>query len=219
MTIRRIPIVESIMSANDELAARNRRSLDAHGVYAINVMASPGAGKTSLILSSIEALRGRRVLAAIEGDLASNVDAVKIREAGASAIQINTGGGCHLDATQVQQALGQLPLDDIDLLLIENVGNLVCPVGFALGEHCRVAISSVPEGDDKPLKYPSIFANVDALVINKIDLLPYIPFDMDAFQRLVKALNPGIRIFVVSCTTGAGLDEWIEWLMELAAKS
>lgn len=212
-----IPVIERIMSANDELALRNREILDEYKVHAINVMASPGAGKTSLIVRTIEALSGKRVVGAIEGDLASNIDAETIRATGAPAVQINTGGGCHLDAAQVQKALTQLPLRDIDLLFIENVGNLVCPVGFALGEHTRVAISSVPEGDDKPHKYPSIFANVDALIINKTDLLPYIPFDVTEFCRLVRTLNPLIRIFQVSCATGAGVDEWGKWLIDLTA--
>lgn len=218
MSTKRIPVIERIMSANDELALRNRATLDAHGIHAVNIMASPGGGKTSLILRTAEALKGRRSLAVIEGDLASTVDADKVRAAGVPAVQINTGGGCHLDAIQIQQALEQLPLDEIDLVFIENVGNLVCPVGFALGEHTRVAISSVPEGDDKPHKYPSIFANVDALVINKVDLLPYIPFDMPAFRRLVRGLNPDIRLFEVSCVTGAGLEAWAQWLIELTDK-
>lgn len=217
MSTRRIPVIERIMRANDDLALRNREILDAHRVQAINIMASPGAGKTSLIIRTFQALEGRLRVAAIEGDLASEVDSDRVRAAGAPAVQINTGGGCHLDAVQVQKALGDLLLDDIDLLFIENVGNLICPVGFALGEHMRVAISSVPEGDDKPHKYPSIFANVDALVINKTDLLPYIPFDMAEFQRLVRGLNPDIPIFEVSCVTGAGMDEWTDWLIELTS--
>jgi len=214
----RIPIVERIMGANDELAIHNRQMLDACGVHAINVMASPGAGKTSLILNAIRAQRGRRRIGVIEGDVASNVDTVKVQSEGSPAVQINTGGGCHLDAGQVQQALNELPLADLDLLFIENVGNLICPVGFALGEHTRLAIASVPEGDDKPYKYPSIFANVDALVINKSDLLPYIPFNMPEYLRLVRTLNPEIRIFTLSCATGEGIDEWISWLLELAPK-
>ena len=217
MSSRRIPVIERIMGANDTQAAINRGTLDSYGIHAVNVMASPGAGKTSLILSTIQALAGRLRLVAIEGDLASSVDADKLRSAGIPAVQINTGGGCHLDAVQVQNALRELPLNEADLLFIENVGNMVCPVGFALGEHTRVAISSVPEGDDKPHKYPSIFANVDALVINKIDLLPYVQFDLAEFRRLVQGLNPGIAIFEVSCTTGAGIGEWADWLVELTA--
>jgi hydrogenase nickel incorporation protein HypB len=215
MTTKKIPVIERIMSANDEVALENRSILDEHNTHAINIMASPGAGKTSLIVSTIEALKGRRRVAAIEGDLASTVDTEKVEAAGVPAVQINTGGACHLDANQIHDALGELPLDDVDLLFIENVGNMVCPVGFALGEHTRVAISSVPEGDDKPHKYPTIFANVDVLVINKTDLLPHLPFDVAEFRRLARSLNPDIRIFEVSCITGEGFDEWSEWLVQL----
>ncbi|MEA3408242.1 MAG: hydrogenase nickel incorporation protein HypB [Chloroflexota bacterium] len=215
MTTKKIPVIERIMSANDKVALENRRILDEHNTHAINIMASPGAGKTSLIVSTIKALKGRRRVGAIEGDLASTVDSEKVKAAGVPAAQINTGRMCHLDANQVHDALGELPLDDIDLLFIENVGNMVCPVGFALGEHTRVAVSSVPEGDDKPHKYPTIFANVDVLVINKTDLLPHLPFDVAEFRRLAKSLNPDVRIFEVSCVTGEGLDEWSEWLVQL----
>ena len=215
---KRIPVIERIMRANDRQALANRAVFDQHGVHAVNIMAAPGAGKTSLILSTIKALDGRLRAGAIEGDLASTVDTDKLLAAAIPAVQINTGGGCHLDANQVGGALGALPLDDLDLVFIENVGNLVCPVGFALGEHTRVGISSVPEGDDKPHKYPTIFANVDALIVNKIDLMPYLPFDMAEFERLVSSLNPDIRFFPVSCVTGEGLEEWATWLIELASK-
>ena len=219
MTPEQIPVVEQILGANDAAAARNRALLDAHGVHGVNVMASPGAGKTTLITRTALALRERRRVAVIEGDVASSVDADKVRALGLPAVQINTGGGCHLDALQVGAALDQLPLSEVDLLFIENVGNLICPVGFDLGEHTRVAIASVPEGDDKPHKYPGIYSAVDVLVISKADLLPYIPFDLDEFRRLVRSLNPDIAIFVVSCTTGAGMDEWIEWLLRRATKT
>ena len=215
MSPKRIPVVERIMGANDTLALENRARLDAHGVHGINVMASPGAGKTTLLIETARRLAGQRRMAVIEGDVASDVDATQVRAAGVPAVQINTGGGCHLDATQLRQGLDQLDLDGVDLLFIENVGNLICPVGFALGEHTRVALASVPEGDDKPHKYPSIYANVDALVITKVDLLPWIPFDRAEFRRLVRSLNPSIRLFEVSCISGAGLGEWIAWLLEL----
>ncbi|MFO7917162.1 MAG: hydrogenase nickel incorporation protein HypB [Anaerolineae bacterium] len=215
MTTKKIPVIERIMSANDEVALENRRILGEHNTHAINIMASPGAGKTSLIVSTVKALKGRRRVGAIEGDLASTVDTEKVQAAGVPAVQINTGGACHLDANQIHDALEELPLDDVDLLFIENVGNMVCPVGFALGEHTRVAISSVPEGDDKPHKYPTIFANVDVLVINKTDLLPHLPFDTAEFRRLAQSLNPDVRIFEVSCVTGEGLDAWSEWLIQL----
>jgi hydrogenase nickel incorporation protein HypB len=205
--------VEQILSANDRIAQENRKLLDEHGVVAVNVMASPGAGKTSLILHSIEALRGELRVGVIEGDIAGHVDADKVGQAGVPVVQINTGGGCHLDAPQVQSALEQLPLDDLDLILIENVGNLVCPTGFALGEHVNMMIANVPEGHDKPIKYPGMFTVVDALVLNKMDLLPYIDFDREAFHTAVRALNPQAPIFEVSCKTGEGIAAWAEWLM------
>jgi hydrogenase nickel incorporation protein HypB len=208
----KVTVVENVLKANDQIAAQNQRTLDEKKTVAVNLMASPGAGKTSLLMRTVETLRGRLRIGAIEGDTASQVDADKVASAGTPVIQINTGGGCRLDANMVRPALEQLPLDEIDLLLIENVGNLVCPAGLALGQHVDVVIASVPEGDDKPYKYPGIFIAVDAVVINKIDLLPYLDFDMPAFRELVKGLNPEARIFEVSCTTGEGFDEWAEWL-------
>lgn len=213
----RIPVVERIMKANDDVAASNHQLLDEHGVHAVNIIAAPGAGKTSLILAVSVALAGRVRVGVIEGDLASDVDAQKVRAAGLPVYQINTGGGCHLDARQVRVALDQMPLDEIDLLLIENVGNLVCPVNFVLGEHTRLGISSVPEGDDKPHKYPTIFANVDALALNKADLLAFMPFDVAEFERLVRSLNPEIAVFQVSSTVGTGIDALADWLAGLAA--
>jgi len=218
MSPDQVPVVERILGANEDLAARNRQVLDMHHVHGVNVMASPGAGKTTLIIRTAQALQGRRSIAVIEGDIASSVDAEKVRAAGVPAVQINTGGNCHLDAVQVQKALGQLSLEGVDLLFIENVGNLICPVAFDLGEHTRVALASVPEGDDKPHKYPGIYAAVDALVITKTDLLPWVPFNLAEFRRLVRGLNPDIRLFEVSSVTGAGLDEWVQWLMELTAR-
>jgi len=209
---REVAVVERILSANDRVALENRKLLDEKGVVAVNVMASPGAGKTSLILRSIEALRGRLRVGVIEGDVAGRVDADKVIEAGAPAVQINTGGGCHLDAPQVQQALAQLPLDEIDLLFIENVGNLICPTEFKLGEHANIMIANVPEGHDKPIKYPAMFTAVDALVLNKVDLMPYIDFDPDAFRTAFRALNAEAPLFEVSCKTGQGIEAWAEWL-------
>jgi len=208
-----LPVVEKILSANDLLALENRALLDTHGILAVNVMASPGAGKTSLILHSIQALRGRLRVGVIEGDVAGRVDADKVAETGTPVVQINTGGGCHLDAPQVQSALKQLPLDQIDMLFIENVGNLICPTGFALGEHVNVMIANVPEGHDKPIKYPGMFAAVDALILNKIDLMPYVDFDLEAFRTAVRALNPAAPLFEVSCKTGEGLEAWADWLL------
>ena len=174
----------------------------------------PGAGKTSAILRAIESLQGRLRVGVIEGDVAGHVDADKVAQAGAPVVQINTGGGCHLDAPQVQNALRQLPLSEIDLLFIENVGNLICPAGFALGEHLNLMVASIPEGHDKPIKYPGMFTVVDALLLNKIDLMPYLDFDLEAFRTAVRALNADAPLFEVSCKTGAGIEEWAEWLIQ-----
>lgn len=211
---KQIPVVEKILSANELVALENRKWLDTHGVVAVNIMASPGAGKTSVILRAIESLQGRLRVGVIEGDVAGHVDADKVAQAGAPVVQINTGGGCHLDAPQVQNALRQLPLSEIDLLFIENVGNLICPAGFALGEHLNLMVASIPEGHDKPIKYPGMFTVVDALLLNKIDLMPYLDFDLEAFRTAVRALNADAPLFEVSCKTGAGIEEWAEWLIQ-----
>ena len=213
----RIPVVENIMSANDQIAAENRARLDAAGVYALNVMASPGAGKTALIEETVKRLAGRLRLGVIEGDLATSLDAERTEAAGAVSVQINTGGNCHLEGWMVRDALARLPLADLDLVIVENVGNLVCPSGWALGTHRRVLVASVPEGDDKPYKYPTMYHGVDTLVINKIDLLPYVTFDMARFRRGVETLNPGLTTFALSCRTGDGLDAWVTWLAEQVA--
>ena len=213
---QRVSVVENILSANDRLAGENRSRLDAAGVCALNLMASPGAGKTSLIEHTIERLSNRLRLAVIDGDIATSLDADRAAAAGALAVQINTGGECHLDAVMLQGALNQIDLSRIDLLIVENVGNLVCPANFRLGTHRSVLIASVPEGDDKPYKYPGMYRGVDALVINKIDLLPYVPFRMDYFQRGVEMLNPGVVTFPLSCRTGEGLENWIDWVIEHA---
>jgi hydrogenase nickel incorporation protein HypB len=207
-----IPIEEQILSANDRVAGDNRARLDSAGVFAINLMASPGAGKTSLILAALEALPGRLRLGVIEGDLAGSIDADRAAAAGIPAVQINTGGECHLDAVMIRDVLDSLPLDRIDLLIVENVGNLVCPAAFKLGTHRNLLIASIPEGDDKPYKYPGMYRGVQALVVNKIDLLPYVPFRMDYFQRGVEALNPGLVTFPLSCRTGEGLPAFADWL-------
>lgn len=209
----RIPVVENILSANDRIAQRNRDMLDQLGVYAINIMASPGAGKTSFILKMLEALNGRLKLGVIEGDLATSIDAEKAMAAGLPAVQINTGGECHLDAVMLADALPALPLNDLDLVMVENVGNLVCPANFQIGTHLNVLIASIPEGDDKPYKYPGMYRGVQVLIINKIDLLPYVPFNMDYFRKGVEILNPGVAVFPVSCKTGDGMDAWVDWLV------
>jgi hydrogenase nickel incorporation protein HypB len=208
----RIPVVEKIMSANDRLAVENRATLNEAGIFSLNLMASPGAGKTSLIEHTVRDLSNRLRLAVVDGDVASNIDADRAAAAGAKAVQINTGGECHLDAVMLQSALKELPLAEIDFLLVENVGNLICPAGFKLGTHKSVLIASVPEGDDKPYKYPGMYRGVDALVINKVDLLPYVEFDMSYFQRGVEILNPGLVSFPMSCKTGEGVDAWLAWV-------
>jgi len=218
MTTKRVAIVERIMSANDRLAEENRQLLAERGILALNLMASPGAGKTSLIGRTLEVLRGRLRLAAIEGDLASTIDADHLAAMGIPTVQINTGGGCHLEAQMVQQALEELPLDELDLIIIENVGNLVCQAAFQLGAQRRAVIASVPEGDDKPYKYPSIYRGIEALILNKTDLLPYVEFDVDYFRRGIEVLNPGVAFFPLSCRTGEGLETWIRWLEEAVAE-
>lgn len=213
----RIPVVERILSANDKLAEENQSRLDASKVFGVNLMASPGAGKTSLIEQTLPRLAVKLRVAVVDGDIASSIDADRASAAGASvAVQVNTGGECHLDAVMLHQALGQIKLDTVDLLMVENVGNLICPADFRLGTHKSVLIASIPEGDDKPYKYPGMYRGVDALVINKIDLLPYIDFKMDYFQMGVEALNPGLVTFPVSCRTGEGIDAWVDWLLENA---
>jgi hydrogenase nickel incorporation protein HypB len=210
----RVPVVENIFSANDRLASENRQRLDRSRTFTLNIMASPGAGKTLLIEKTIQALRNEVSLAVIDGDIATSLDADRAAAAGATAVQINTGGECHLDAVMLQSALNQLELERYDLLIVENVGNLVCPVSFKLGAHRSVLVASIPEGDDKPYKYPTAYQGVDALVINKIDLLPYVPFRMDYFREGVAALNPGLVTFPLSCLAGDGLPAWIAWIRQ-----
>jgi len=209
-----VSVVENIMSANDRLAAKNKERLDAAGVVAINLMASPGAGKTSLITRTVEALRDDLAIGAVDGDVATTIDADRIAASGIPAVQINTGGACHLDAVMLQEALPQLPLDELDLLIVENVGNLVCPASFDLGVHRSVLIASVPEGDDKPYKYPVMYRGVDAVILNKIDVLDAFDFDIDYFRRGVEALNPGLTFLSLSCKTGEGFEAWLTWLRE-----
>ena len=210
----RVSVVEDILSANDQLAASNRERLDRAGIFAINLMASPGAGKTSLITRTVEALRDDFRIGAVDGDIATTLDADRIAALGIPAVQVNTGGACHLDAVMLQEALPQLPLEELDLLIVENVGNLVCPASFELGVHRKVLIASVPEGDDKPYKYPVMYRGVDAVILNKMDVLDAFDFDVDYFRRGVEALNPGLRFLPLSCKTGEGLAAWLDWLRE-----
>jgi hydrogenase nickel incorporation protein HypB len=213
-----IKVVKDILGANEQIAQKNQQLFDSNKVFVVNLMSSPGAGKTSLILQTIKRLKGKTRLGVIEGDVSSSLDAEAIGKEDVPVVQINTGGECHLDASMTSTALGNLPLRDIELLLIENVGNLICPAEFVLGEHRRVLISSIPEGDDKPFKYPLMFHEADAVLINKIDLLPHLKFDVDAFSKAIKGINQKVKIFPVSCTTGEGIDEWVSWLMSQMGK-
>jgi len=209
----RVQVVEKILNANDQVAGLNRVKLDEKRIFSINLMASPGSGKTSLILQTIQGLNTRMQIGVIEGDTAPvTIDADKILAAGMPAVQVNTGGECHLDAVMIDRALNALPLVNLDLVIVENVGNLICPAAFNLGTHANVLIASVPEGDDKPYKYPNIYRGLDVLIINKIDLLPYVSFDMEYFQQGVELLNPGLVTFPISCKTGEGIEKWIDWL-------
>ena len=208
-----IKVLKDILSANEQIAERNRQLLDSKGVFAVNLMSSPGAGKTSLILETIRKLKGKIRVGVIEGDVSSSVDAEKVGKEGVPVLQINTGGTCHLDANMLLSALSNMPLQDIELLIIENVGNLICPASFALGEHKRVLISSIPEGDDKPFKYPLMFDIADAVLINKIDLLPYLKFDIRGFSQAVRGINGKVELFQISCATGQGIQEWVSWLL------
>ena len=209
-----ISIKEEILSENKELAAVLREKLNREGVFLVNFMSSPGSGKTSLIVRTIQGLVDSFKMAVIEGDVDSAVDAERVAQEGVPAVQLKTGGSCHLTAAMVEKGLGALGLASIDLLFLENIGNLICPVGSDTGAHLNVAILSVPEGDDKPLKYPRIFQTADAFVVNKTDVLDYFDFDVDVFRKRIKRLNPGAPIFQVSCKTGEGTDRWCSWLKE-----
>lgn len=209
-----IDLKQPILDKNDRLADENRRLFAEKHVFVLNILASPGSGKTSTILATIEALRDEFNIAVIEGDIASSVDSEKIKAQGIAAVQINTGGACHLESDMIKRAVDVLDLDDLDLILLENVGNLVCPTDFDLGENAKVMILSVPEGDDKPLKYPGVFQVSQAVVLNKIDTKPVFNFDQEAFCDHVKQLNPQAPIFPLSATTGEGVEAWAEWLAE-----
>jgi len=209
-----IKVLKPILGANDQPAEENRKLLEENHIVAVNITASPGAGKTSLIMATIRALKGEFGLGVVEGDISSAIDAETVGKEGIPVVQINTGGACHLDATMISNALNNLPVQDIDVLIIENVGNLICPASFALGEHRNILVASVPEGHDKPHKYPVMFSKSDAVVLNKIDLMPYVDFDIDSFTRAVNGLREGATIFPLSCKTGEGMDRWIAWIRE-----
>ena len=208
-----IKVLKNILSANEQIAERNRQLFKSNDIFVVNLMSSPGAGKTSLILETIKGMKGKARVGVVEGDISSSMDAEAVGKTGVPVIQINTGGACHLDAGMVNNAIENLPLQSIDLVLIENVGNLVCPAEFVLGEHRKVLISSIPEGDDKPFKYPLMFNVADAVLINKTDLLPYLKFDIKTFSQAIKGINEKLDIFQVSCVTGQGIGQWVSWLL------
>jgi hydrogenase nickel incorporation protein HypB len=209
---RMVQIEQDILAKNDAYAAQNRRWFDDHGVFALNLVSSPGSGKTTLLVRTIDALKDKLPLAVIEGDQQTSVDAERIRATGARAIQINTGKGCHLDAHMVGHALERLPVADDGVLMIENVGNLVCPAAFDLGEAHKVVILSVTEGEDKPLKYPDMFRAASLMLLNKSDLLPHLSFDVDRAIGYARRINPGLRVIRTSSVNGEGLDDWLAWI-------
>jgi hydrogenase nickel incorporation protein HypB len=209
---RTIEVKKEILGVNSRTADNNRSLLDKYNVRMINIMSSSGSGKTSLIMKTIEHLRDKYRIAVIEGDVASSIDADRINGLGIRAIQINTGGGCHLDAAMIEKALDTLVLDQLDLIIVENVGNLVCTVDFDLGTHKNVVILSIPEGDDKPHKYPVIFMEADVVLINKTDVAPYFDFDMNNFREVITGLNPLAEILPLSAKSGEGLNNWFAWV-------
>lgn len=211
-----LDIGKPILDKNDSVADANRKKLDSKGIFMVNMMASPGSGKTTAILAAIEAMRDRYRFAVIDGDIASKVDSEKIKAAGIPCVQINTGGLCHLESDMIQKALDVLDLDNLDFIFVENVGNLVCTTDFYLGENCKVVLLSVPEGHDKPVKYPGIFQEADAVVLSKVDVMPYFDFDEREFRSSLADLNPTAPIFPLSATTGRGVEAWCAWLSSKA---
>lgn len=212
-----IPVIRNVLEANDKMAAQLRALFARHGVLVLNLISSPGAGKTSLLERTLTDLREELRMAVVEGDLQTDNDARRVAATGAQAVQINTDGGCHLDSNMVMEAIASFDLSQLDILFVENVGNLVCPVEFDCGEDAKVALLSVTEGDDKPEKYPLLFNLAHALVLNKVDLLPYVDFNMDRAKDFATRLNKGLKIFDVSCRNGEGLEEWYQWLRTMRA--
>jgi hydrogenase nickel incorporation protein HypB len=211
----KVKVVTRILEANDRIAEENRRRFQDAGVYVVNLMGAPGAGKTTLLERTIQALKPKLRIGVIEGDIVGSDDAERIGALNVPVVQINTGGACHLDANMISEVLDELPLRDLDLVIIENVGNLVCPAEFKVGEDRKMMVLSVAEGHDKPLKYPLMFRESSALVLNKIDLLPFMNTNMEKVRTDSLALNPDLKIFEVSCTSGAGIDAWASWLSGL----
>ncbi|MEJ2109598.1 MAG: hydrogenase nickel incorporation protein HypB [Acidobacteriota bacterium] len=217
MSARIVNVKKDVLAANAEKANSNRQFLDSHNIKMINVMSSPGSGKTSLIMETIRRFREKFGIAVIEGDIASSIDSDRISRLNIRAVQINTGGGCHLDARMICNALDSLDLDSTDLIFIENVGNLVCTADFDLGAHKNVVILSVPEGDDKPYKYPVMFVEADVVLVNKTDVLPYFDFNLEDFPAIIEGLNPSAKVFPVSARTGEGMDAWFSWIEKIRA--
>ena len=209
-----ITIERKVLEKNEQVAQRNRELFREHGIGVLNLVSSPGAGKTSILEKTFQELRGSMNIAVIEGDVQTDLDAQRVARYGVPVVQIVTLGGCHLEAKLVQDALGKLNLNGLDLLFIENVGNLVCPANYDLGEALKVVVLSTTEGDDKPLKYPAMFLNSSVLIINKIDLIPYLNCDLNALKKNALQINPALRIFELSCYSGAGIPEWCNWLQE-----
>ncbi len=211
----KVKVVTRILEANDRIAEENRRRFQDAGVYVVNLMGAPGAGKTTLLERTIRELKPQLKIGVIEGDIVGSDDAERIGALDVPVVQIKTGGACHLDANMINEVLSELPLDELDMLIIENVGNLVCPAEFKVGEDVKMMVLSIAEGHDKPLKYPLMFRESSALVLNKIDLLPFMNTDMNKVRNDSLALNPQLKIFEVSCATGAGIDAWATWLSAL----
>jgi len=211
----KVKVVSRILEANDRIADENRKRFKDAGVYVMNLMGAPGAGKTTLLERTIQALKPHLKIGVIEGDIVGTDDAERIGALNVPVVQINTGGACHLDANMISEVLSELPIRELDMLIIENVGNLVCPAEFKVGEDIKMMVLSVAEGHDKPLKYPLMFQESSALVLNKIDLLPYMNTDINKVRRDSLALNPKLQIFEISCTTGTGIDQWAQWLSAL----
>ena len=207
-----VKVMKNVLAMNDEVAAENAADFRARGVFVLNLMGSPGAGKTTLLERTLEALKDEMRLAVIEGDLFTSKDAERIDRLGVPVVQINTSGGCHLDAPMVKSALSSIDLDSLDMLIIENVGNLVCPAEFELGQDKKAVVLSITEGDDKPLKYPLMFKEADAALLNKVDLLPYTDFDLESATDDIRTLHPGIEVMAIACRTGEGLPAWLSWL-------
>jgi hydrogenase nickel incorporation protein HypB len=209
-----ITIERKVLEKNDQIAERNRQFFKEHGIFVLNLVSSPGAGKTSILEKTFQELRGSMRIAVIEGDVQTDLDAQRVAQYGVPVVQIVTLGGCHLEANLIQDAMKNLDASKMDLLFIENVGNLVCPAGYDLGEHAKIAVLSTTEGDDKPLKYPAMFRNSSVLIINKIDLVPYVNCDLNRLRNNALQINPKLRIFEMSCFTGEGIPQWCSWLKE-----